>query len=72
MKYMVFVDGAQAPTVIHPTYASAAIEAERLAQLTTSRNRKVHVLRLVSTLEPVSSHKWVMSDVEEEKPSPIF
>ncbi len=65
MKYMVSVEGAQAPTVIHPTYASAAIEAERLAQQSINKNRKVHVLRLVATLEPVSSHKWVTSDIEE-------
>jgi hypothetical protein len=65
MKYMVSVEGNQAPTVIHPTYASAAIEAERLAQQSINKNLKVHVLRLISTLEPVSSHKWVTSGIEE-------
>jgi hypothetical protein len=65
MKYMVFVEGTQAPTVIHPTYGSAAIEAERLAQLTPNRNRHVRVVLLISTLEPVNSHQWALCDDEE-------
>ena len=58
MSYMVSVEGSNAPTVIHPTYASAQLEAERLATLLRNRDRVIHVLKLVSSLKPVTTHKW--------------
>ena len=58
MSYMVSVEGSQAPTVIHPTYASAQMEAERLAQQPRNNQRTIHVLKLVSTLRPTTIHRW--------------
>ena len=58
MSYMVSVEGSNAPTVIHPTYASAQLEAERLATLPHNKDRVIHVLKLVSSLKPVTTHKW--------------
>ena len=58
MSYMVSVEGGQAPTVIHQTYASAQQEAERLAQQPRNIQRTIHVLKLVSSLKPVTTHKW--------------
>ena len=57
MSYMVSVEGSNAPTVIHPTYASAQLEAERLATQQRNRDRVIHVLKLVSSLKPVTTHK---------------
>lgn len=58
MSYMVSIEGNQAPTVIHPTYASAQMEAERLAQQPPNHQRIIHVVKLVSSLKPVTTHKW--------------
>ena len=58
MSYMVSIEGSQAPTVIHPTYASAQMEAERLAQQPRNNQRAIHVLKLVSTLRPTTIHRW--------------
>ena len=58
MSYMVSVEGGQAPTVIHQTYASAQQEAERLAQQPRNNQRTIHVLKLVSTLRPTTIHRW--------------
>lgn len=58
MSYMVSIEGNQAPTVIHPTYASAQMEAERLAQKPRNQQRIIHVVKLVSSLKPVTTHKW--------------
>jgi hypothetical protein len=58
MSYMVSVEGAQAPCKIHTTYQSAQMEAERLAQQHGNRNATIHVLKLVSSLKPVTTHKW--------------
>jgi hypothetical protein len=58
MSYMVSVEGSQAPTVIHPTYASAQMEAERLSKQPRNQQRTIHVLKLVSSLKPVTTHKW--------------
>jgi hypothetical protein len=58
MSYMVSVEGGNAPTVIHPTYASAQLEAERVAKLLRDKSKTIHVLKLVSSLKPVTTHKW--------------
>jgi hypothetical protein len=58
MSYMVSIEGSNAPTVIHPTYASAQLEAERLATQPRNRDRVIHVLELVSSLKPVTKHYW--------------
>jgi len=58
MSYMVSVEGSSAPTVIHPTYASAQMEAERLATQPRNRDRVIHVLKLVSSLKPTTTHQW--------------
>ena len=58
MSYMVSIEGSQAPIVIHPTYQSAQMEAERLAQQPRNQQRTIHVLKLVSSLKPVTTHKW--------------
>jgi hypothetical protein len=58
MSYMVSIEGSNAPTVIHPTYASAQLEAERLATQPRNKDRVIHVLKLVSSLKPVTTHKW--------------
>jgi hypothetical protein len=58
MSYMVSIEGSNAPTVIHPTYASAQLEAERLATQQRNKDRVIHVLKLVSSFKPVTTHKW--------------
>jgi hypothetical protein len=58
MSYMVSIEGSQAPTVIHPTYQSAQMEAERLSKQPRNQQRIIHVLKLVSSLKPVTTHKW--------------
>jgi hypothetical protein len=58
MSYMVSIEGSNAPTVIHPTYASAQMEAERLATQPRNKDRVIHVLKLVSSFKPVTTHKW--------------
>ena len=58
MSYMVSVEGSQAPTVIHPTYQSAQMEAERLSKQPRNQQRTIHVLKLVSILKPITMHKW--------------
>jgi hypothetical protein len=63
MKYMVSVEGSQAPVIKHATLNSAKMEAERLALQTKNQGRIIHVVQLVCTLKPVQSHQWV-----EEKP----
>lgn len=58
-RYMVSVDGASAPLLVHTSLESAKLEAERLAA--ASRNRNVRLLKLVDVLAPVNipSHAWI-------------
>lgn len=58
-RYMVSVDGASAPLIVHTSLESAKLEAERLAA--TSRNRNVLLLKLVDVLAPVNTplYRWI-------------
>lgn len=58
MSYLVSVNGGHAPSHIHPTIESAFKEAERLSKQPANLNRSIHVLKVVSTLKPVSTHQW--------------
>jgi hypothetical protein len=59
IKYMVSVTGAQAPTKIHIEYGDAKFEAERLSKLTNNKDREIHIVKILATLKPVTTHNWV-------------
>lgn len=61
-EFMIFVQGGNAPNVIHETWESAEKEAIRLAGLPNNRHQKVFVVKVVDVLVPVFSHKWSKSD----------
>jgi hypothetical protein len=67
MKYMVSVEGSQAPVIKHATLNSAKMEAERLALQTKNQGRIIHVVQLVCTLKPVQSHQWVEEESIEKE-----
>lgn len=52
--FMLYVEGAGAPTFRHYSLSSASIEAERLARVT---GRKVHLLAQVDSCQ-VGPVKW--------------
>lgn len=70
-KYMVFVVGRSAPTVIHPTLGEAMREAERLSLQTANIQNTVHVVRIECSLLPKINHVWQLEaaqpDVETQK-----
>ena len=71
MKYMVSVEGSQAPVIKHTTLNSAKMEAERLSLQLKNQGRIIHVVQLVCTLKPVQSHQWVEEEsIEENRPVP--
>ena len=57
-KYMVSVCGSQAPSKIHNSLDEAKTEAERLASQHQNRDRTIHVVEIVATLSPRTSHVW--------------
>lgn len=61
-EFMIFVQGGNAPSVVHETWESAEKEAIRLAGLPNNRHQKVFVVKVVDVLVPVFSHKWSKSD----------
>lgn len=61
-ELMVFVQGRDAPTVVHETWESAEKEAIRLAGLPNNRHQKVFVVKVVDVLVPVFSHKWTKTN----------
>lgn len=61
-EFMVFVQGRNAPNVIHETWESAEKEAIRLASLYDNRHQKIFVVKVVDVLVPVSSHRWIKAN----------
>ena len=57
-RYMVSVCGSTAPSKIHDGLESAKQEAERLADQHNNRDRVIHVVEIVATLIPRTSHQW--------------
>lgn len=59
-KYMVSVTGSNAPSNIHTDWqqAKAKAEAERLSKLSQNRDRTIHVVQVMATLKPVTTHVW--------------
>lgn len=58
MTYLVSVCGSQAPTKEHKELADAKAEAIRLSLLSNNKDRVIHVVQIVATLEPRSTHEW--------------
>jgi hypothetical protein len=62
-KYMVSVDGTQAPKFEHDTLLEATKEAERLAEVFGNTERTIRVLRVEAVLkvkrEIVTTKTWV-------------
>jgi len=56
--YMVSVCGSNAPTKTHGELCDAITEAQRLSLLSQNKDRIIHVVQIVATLEPRSSHEW--------------
>jgi hypothetical protein len=52
-KYLVSVDGTQAPKFEHPTLKEAKAEAERLAAMQGMNNRNIRVLRQEASLKVI-------------------
>lgn len=61
-EFMIFVQGGNAPNVVHENWESAEKEAIRLAGLPNNRHQKVFVVKVVDVLVPVFSHKWGKPD----------
>lgn len=59
MSYMVYVEGKQAPTVVHTFLCDAEAEAERLAKQPDNKMRKIHILQVVKINEPVVTRTWI-------------
>lgn len=60
MSYMVFVEGKNAPTKEHTFLVDAEAEAERLASQSDNKMRKIYILQVVKTNEPVVSRTWIV------------
>lgn len=58
MSYMVFVEGKQAPTREHQLLVEAKEEAVRLASQPDNNMRKVYVIQVIATNEPVVMRVW--------------
>lgn len=58
MSYMVFVEGKHAPTREHQLLVEAKEEAVRLASQPDNKLRKVYVMQIVETNEPVVMRVW--------------
>ena len=59
MSYLVMVCGRGEPTHEHATMSEAVAEAERLARSADNRTRRIQLLEIVNTLDPVHSHQWL-------------
>jgi hypothetical protein len=57
--YMVSVTGSNAPRQKHSTIELAQAEAERLARQPQNVDRVIHVVEIVATLAPKTTHEWV-------------
>lgn len=57
-KYMVSVTGSQAPTKVHDDMDAARLEAERLVTQPNNRDRTIHVVQIVATIKPQTTHVW--------------
>jgi len=55
---MVSVCGSQAPSKIHDELCEARGQADALAMQPQNKDRVIHVVQIVATLRPVSSHQW--------------
>jgi len=58
MSYMVFVEGKQAPTREHQLLVEAKEEAVRLASQPDNKMKKVYVIQVIATNEPVVMRVW--------------
>ena len=58
MSYMVFVEGKQPPTREHHYLIEAKEEAVRLASQPDNKMRKVYVMQIIETNEPVVIREW--------------
>lgn len=58
MTYLVSVCGSQAPTKEHYALSDARTEAERLAAMPQNKDRIIHVVEVVGSLVPRTTHEW--------------
>lgn len=58
MSYMVFVDGKQPPTKEHTFLCEAEAEANRLSTHPDNKMRKIYIMQIVKTNEPVVTRVW--------------
>jgi len=58
MSYMVFVEGKQTPTREHHFLIDAKSEAERLASQHDNKMRKIYIMQIIETNEPVVTRVW--------------
>lgn len=57
-RFMVSVCGSSAPSKIHESLDDAKAEAERLATQHNNRDRVIHVVEIVASLLPRTTHVW--------------
>ena len=58
MTYMVSVCGSNAPTKEHEHLADAKAEAVRLSLMSNNKDRTIHVVEIVATMVPRTTHEW--------------
>lgn len=58
MSYMVFVEGKQLPTREHQLLVDAKSEVERLASQRDNKMKKIYIMQIIETNEPVVTRVW--------------
>ena len=58
MTYLVSVCGNNAPTKEHTELADAKAEAVRLSLMSNNKDRVIHVVQIVASLVPRTTHEW--------------
>jgi hypothetical protein len=58
MTYMVFIEGKQPPMKKHDLLVDAEGEAELLATHPEYKMKKIYVIEVVQTYEPIVTREW--------------